>query len=156
VKRVLITGLSGTGKSSVLLRLRELGYRTLDPDEGDFTMTVPSGAGVERLWREDRIQAALSAANAELLFVSGTCRNQVRFYPQFDHIVLLSAPASVLVERLTRRTNNPYGKRPEELAETLLYVETVEPLLRKSATLEVDTSAPLEQVVSSILEHVRE
>jgi hypothetical protein len=35
------------------------------------------------------------------LFVQGTTRNQVVFYPLFDHIVLLSAPRDVLVERTT-------------------------------------------------------
>lgn len=30
------------------------------------------------------------------------------------HIVLLSAPRDVLVERLASRTNNPFGKTPDE------------------------------------------
>ena len=102
------------------------------------------------------MQALLSATDADLIFVSGTYRNQVRFYPQFDRIVLLSAPPAVLVERLAMRTNNPYGSKPEEVAETLRFVETVEPLLRKAATLEVDTTAPLDEVVRTILQHVLE
>jgi hypothetical protein len=56
-----------------------------------------------------------------VLFVQGTTRNQVLFYPRFDHIVLLSAPAEVLAERLATRATNPYGKDPAELAETLEY-----------------------------------
>jgi shikimate kinase len=106
------------------------------------------------LWREDRIQAVLSADDAEVLFISGTSRNQSKFYPQFDHIVLLSAPAPVLVERLTSRTNNPYGKNSGEVAETLRLLQTVEPLLRGPATLEIDTTAPLEQVIAVLLDHV--
>ncbi|TME21669.1 MAG: ATP-binding protein [Chloroflexi bacterium] len=137
-------------------RLADLGYRTFDTDEGAFTVSVQSDPGTERLWREDRMQALLSATDADLIFVSGTCRNQVRFYPQFDRIVLLSAPPAVLVERLAMRTNNPYGSKPEEVAETLRFVETVEPLLRKAATLEVDTTAPLDEVVRTILQHVLE
>jgi shikimate kinase len=78
----------------------------------------------------------------------------VKFYSWFDHIVLLTAPASVLVERLTTRTNNPYGKAPEEMAETLRFIETVEPLLRKAATLELDATAPLEAIVEAILRHI--
>jgi hypothetical protein len=41
------------------------------------------------------------------------------FYPRFDHIVLLSAPAEVLAQRLATRATNPYAKDPAELAETL-------------------------------------
>lgn len=52
------------------------------------------------------------------------------------------------------RTTNPYGKHPDELAQVPHYLETVEPLLRRTATLEVDTSASLEQIVRTILKHV--
>ena len=60
----------------------------------------------------------------------------------------------MLIDRLTTRSNNPYGKLPAELAETLRWVETVEPLLRAAATLEIDTTAPLDEVVQAILDVV--
>jgi len=154
MKRVLITGMSGTGKSSVVNRLAELGYRAIDTDRADLTVQVRSSSRTERLWREDQIQRILSANDTALIFLAGACRNQVNFYPQFDHIVLLSAPATVLIDRLTTRSNNPYGKSPAELAETLRLVETVEPLLRAAATLEIDTTAPLDEVVQAILDVV--
>jgi shikimate kinase len=154
MKRVLLTGMSGTGKSAVINKLGELGYKVIDTDYGGFTVEVDSGAGPERLWRDDRVQEVLSADDADVLFISGTSRNQVKFYPQFDHIVLLSAPAHVLVERLTTRTNNPYGKKSDEVAETLRLLQTVEPLLRGPATLEVDTSTSLDRVIKAILDHV--
>jgi shikimate kinase len=150
VKRVLITGMSGAGKSSLLGELAGRGHRTVDTDYGDYCESVDG----EWLWCEDRIDALLAERGAGLLFVQGTTRNQVKFYPRFDHIVLLSAPAEVLVDRLTRRTNNPYGKDPAELAETLEYVETVEPLLRQAATLEVVTTVPVPQVADIVLAHV--
>jgi hypothetical protein len=55
------------------------------------------------------------------------------------------------MERLGRRTNNPYGKRPNDVADVLMYKATVEPLLRKSATIEIDTSPPLSEVVESLI-----
>ena len=153
MKRVLITGMSGTGKSSLLHELAARGYRTVDTDYGDYFETVDG----ERLWHEDRISALLSTASDELpgaLFVQGTTRNQVLFYPRFNHIVLLSAPAEVLAERLTTRTTNPYGKDPAELAEALEYQQTVEPLLRAAATLEVVTTVPVARVANIVLGHV--
>jgi broad-specificity NMP kinase len=73
---------------------------------------------------------------------------------RFDQIVLLSAPAEVMLERLATRTNNPYGSTEEERAESLHYKETVEPLLRKLATIEIETTAPLDEVVAAVLDHV--
>lgn len=148
--RVLITGMSGVGKSSLLQELARRGYRTVDTDDGDYHETIDG----ERLWRVDRINALLCEKLNGPLFVQGTTRNQVQFYPRFDHIVLLSAPADVLVERLTTRTTNPYGRDPADVAETLGYLETVEPLLRESATLEVVTTVPVAQVADTVLAHV--
>jgi dephospho-CoA kinase len=150
VTRVLITGMSGVGKSSLLTELARWGYCTVDTDYGDYHETVDG----ERLWREDRIDALLAEQHNAPLFVQGTTRNQVRFYPRFDHIVLLSAPADVLVDRLTTRTTNPYGKNPAEIAETLDYLETVEPLLREAATLEVVTTVPVAEVADTVLAHI--
>ena len=115
------------------------------------------GRTYSRLITAVLISALLSSAPDELpgvLFVQGTTRNQVLFYPRFDHIVLLSAPPEVLAERLAARTTNPYGKDPAELAETLQYQQTVEPLLRASATLEVVTTVPVGQVADIVLDHV--
>jgi hypothetical protein len=49
------------------------------------------------------------------------------------------------------RTTNPYGKHPDEVARVLALQQTVEPLLRAGAGVEVDTSAPLDQVVATVL-----
>jgi hypothetical protein len=57
--------------------------------------------GLDWVWREDRIQDLLSTADANVLFLGGCAPNQGKFYPQFDHIILLTAPASLIVERLS-------------------------------------------------------
>ncbi|MBF8185630.1 AAA family ATPase [Nonomuraea sp. K274] len=149
MKRVLITGMSGTGKSTLLADLAARGHKTVDTDYGGLTVWHPTAE--EWLWDEDRIQDLLSTEDADMLFVSGTTRNQVAFYPQFDHVVLLSAPPEVIVARLAARTNNPYGKDPAELAMVLQDLEAVEPLLRRGASFEVDASAPAAEVAAAVL-----
>jgi shikimate kinase len=163
MKRVLLTGMSGTGKSTVINALAARGYKAVDTDDHGLSewVAVPLdeptglGPGQDWVWREDRIQDLLSSHDVEVLFLSGCSPNQGRFYPQFDHIVLLTAPAAVLVERLATRTTNPYGKHPDEVARVLALQQTVEPPLRAGAGLEVDTSAPLDQVVATVLRLVQ-
>ncbi len=151
MKRVLLTGMSGTGKSSVIQVLAARGYKAVDTDYG-WSESGPQG---DWIWREDCIQHLLAAEDTDLFFLSGCATNQGKFYPQFDHIILLSAPAAVLFERLARRTTNTYGKTADELAQVRRDLETVEPLLRRGADHEIDTSDPLEQVVETILRIVQ-
>jgi len=82
VKRVLLTGMSGTGKSSLLSLLRARGFKTVDTDYGGWTelVDVPGEPqSKEWLWREDRMVRLLSTEDAEILFVSGAARNQPKF-----------------------------------------------------------------------------
>ena len=161
MKRVLITGMSGTGKSSVIHQLAARGFDAVDLDCDEFSHWVevlpatsehPTPAsGRDWVWREDRVQEILANESIDLLFVSGCAENMSKFVPQFDHIVLLSAPADVLAERLGRRTNNQFGKRPEELDQVMTVLRTVEPLLRKLADHEIDTRRSLDEVVAAVL-----
>src|SRR5262245_40282788 len=162
MKRVLLTGMSGTGKSTVIGELAAHGYKAVDADCDEFSEWVEvrgdseaAGSPVEAdrdwVWRADRIQALLSTEDVDVLFLSGCASNMGKFLPQFDHIILLSAPAGVTVERLGTRTNNAYGKRPDEVARVLSLKETVEPLLRRAAGHEIDTDAPLDEVVTTVL-----
>lgn len=159
MRRVLLTGMSGTGKSSVIAELAARGYKAVDADEDGLSELVsvpddePTGLdpGQDWVWREDRIHDLLSADDADVLFLAGCSPNQGMFYPRFDHVVLLTAPADVIVERLATRTTNPYGKRSEEVARVLGLLQTVEPLLRRGAGHVVDTSVPLDRVVTEVL-----
>ncbi|MDQ3274909.1 MAG: AAA family ATPase [Actinomycetota bacterium] len=147
MQRILLTGMSGTGKSSIVRELAARGYKAVDTDDG-WCETQPDG---RQMWREDAIQALLTTEDADVLFVAGCEENQAKFHAQFDHIVLLSAPLQTLVERLGTRTDNAYGKAPEELRRFLDDINTVEPLLRSVAIHEVQTTVPLDEVVSTVL-----
>lgn len=158
MKKVLITGMSGTGKSTLVAALVARGYRGVDMDEPGWseyrTFAAAPGASAaetEWVWREDRVRDLLATDDGEVLFVSGCASNQWQFYDQFDHIILLSAPMPLMVERLATRTTNSFGKDPGELARILEDQRTIEPLLRRVATAELVTTATVDDLVAAVL-----
>ncbi len=140
VSRVLVTGMSGVGKSTLLEGLARRGHPVVDTDYDGWVL--------EGRWDEVRMHELL--AHAGTVVVSGTVENQGQFYGYFDHVVLLSAPLRTLLDRVMKRTSNPYGKRAEEQAEIAHNLETVEPLLRRTATLELDGRAEPDSLVAAV------
>ena len=138
--------MSGTGKSTVLSHLRERGYRAVDTDYGGW---IDESPGAERGWREERIDALITEheRSGETLFIAGTVRNQTRFHRRFDQIVLLTAALEVLLDRVANRATNPFGHTAEERRKIAADKAEVEPLLRRSATVELDTQRPLTETV---------
>lgn len=161
--RVLITGTSGTGKSSVIQELAARGHQAVDADLDGLSEVIESapdeltglGDGRDWVWVEDRIHEVLARDDVDLLFLGGCSPNQGGFYHRFDHVVLLTASPEVIAARLTTRATNVFGKRRDERARSLALQQQVEPLLRAGADLEIVTTAPLSVVVEQILDHVR-
>ncbi len=147
VRRVLVTGMSGTGKSTALAELARRGFRVVDTDEPGWK--EPRGG--DEVWREDRMAALLAEDDGRALYVAGCVPNQGAFYDRFDAVVLLSAPADVILERIATRTANGFGKSPEERARVLTDLAETEPLLRATCTAELDASRPIDEVVDALV-----
>ncbi|WP_309617412.1 ATP-binding protein [Salinibacterium sp.] len=107
--RVLVTGMSGAGKWTLLDGLARRGYLAIDTDYDGWMLD-------NGLWDEPRVTALLDT----------------------------------LLSRVSARASNPYGKRPEEAAEIAHYLLTVEPLLRRGATLELDGRDDRETLVDAV------
>ena len=141
--------MSGTGKSTALAELAQRGFRVVDTDDPPWSeWSEPDGGYV---WREDLMTDLLAGDDGPTLYVSGTVSNQGRFYPRFDAVVLLSATAEVLLERIESRMTNDYGKAPEGRALILEHIAEVEPLLRAKCTHEIDAAQPLGDIVEELV-----
>jgi hypothetical protein len=144
--------MSGTGKSTALQVLGARGHHVVDTDTDTWSEWVRSADGsLDWVWREAAITKLLDDQRQGTLFVAGCRSNQGRFYPRFDHIVLLSAPAHVLLARIAARADNPYGKDPAERDLILQHLLEVEPLLRATATIEIDATAPISDIVDKLV-----
>jgi hypothetical protein len=155
--RVLVTGLSGTGKSSALAELGRRGYRVVDTDDPgwrEYRQYAESSDELHRgewLWVEEKLTALLDSDHDRSLFVGGGSRNQSKFYDRFDAVVLLSAPIDVILVRVAGRTTNNYGKTPLERAMILTDLAEIEPLLKAGCTHELDASRPLADTVADLV-----
>ena len=139
--RILVTGMSGAGKSTLLTELARRGHPTVDTDYDGWVLS----GGV---WDEQRMSDLLDAYGH--VVVSGAVENQRRFYDRFEHVVLLSAPVEVLIDRIATRTNNPYGRSAEQQADVRRFVVEVEPLLRRGATTELDGRRPIAELADAV------
>ncbi|TDZ99016.1 shikimate kinase [Mycobacteroides salmoniphilum] len=136
-----MTGMSGTGKTTLLEELARRGYLTVDTDYDGWTLA-------DGRWDAARMTALLDQRSD--VIVSGTVDNQVDFYDRFGHVVLLSVPLEVAIARVSSRTNNPYGWTDTERAQIARYSEEVEPLLRRSATVELDGRLPVAELAECV------
>jgi dephospho-CoA kinase len=148
---VLITGMSGTGKSTLLAELAARGHRVVDTDEGGWIEpTRLEGGTTEPMWDERRIARLLDGSEGSTVFVAGCVANQGRFYHRFDAVVLLSAPEAVILKRIAARTTNDFGKSADERVRILSDLREIEPLLRAGATAEIDTRSPVSEVADQL------
>lgn len=149
---ILLTGMSGAGKSTVLVELACRGWSTIDTDNPEWIIHAGDDAALpgERLWNEPLIGRVLAAPRAAPLAIAGTVQNQGVFRGRFDAIVLLTAPIETMLERVASRTTNPFGRLDAEREAIRRDHADVEPLLRASATHIIDTTRPLVEVIDAI------
>ena len=163
MKRILITGMSGSGKSAVTAELVRRGYRAVDLDTPEWSHWIDAAQddgltprdGQDWVWEEDRVRRLLSQNEAGDLFVSGCAENMGKLFDVIDTIFLLSAPLDILMERLAARSTGGYGCTTDERRKIAELVATIEPLLRRSAHYEIDTARPVGSTVESILALVK-
>lgn len=143
---VLLTGMSGTGKSTALTELARRGHRVVDTDDPGWIVRAKAPCGVEPLWDLDRVGALLDGHLAAWLFVAGCVANQGTLYDRFDAVVLLSAPVDVILARVRDRAN-AFGSRSEDREKIAQDLAAFEPLLRARADHEIVTTIPVAEIV---------
>ena len=148
--RVLLTGMSGSGKSMLVQELRRRGYAAYDADDHGFS---EPRAGGRWGWRADAVASLFAQIpEGDLLFFAGCSEEQIEM--PFDYRVVLTVPEDEIVVRLRTRTSNAYGRKPAERRQVLADLAQVEPLLRRSADLVLSTTAPVATVADRLLAHV--
>jgi gluconate kinase len=152
-RNYLVEGLSGAGKSSVYEELIRRGFKAISTDRAwkyhdDPDTGLPGGHPQSSMWDQQKAVSELESAEPEVLFVCGSGRNRDRFLPYFTKIFNLRIDDDTMRRRLQERTNNDFGKQPEELELMLTLNRSDE---KPAGAINVDATQPLHQVVDELL-----
>ena len=126
---VLVTGMSGSGKSTVLAELKRRGHRVIDTDDAGWIVETRTVGGPEPVWDLEQIKTLIDDQCTGWLFIAGCVANQGAVYHRFDAVVLLSAPVDVILDRVADRAN-PFGSTAEDRTKIAKDLAAFEPLLR--------------------------
>jgi hypothetical protein len=154
-RNYLVEGLSGAGKSSVYEELIRRGYKAISTDRAwkyyadpDTGLRGGPRHSDNSMWDEQRAVGELESPEPEVLFVCGSSRNRDRFLPYFTKIFNLRIDDDTMRRRIQERTNNDFGKQPEELELMLRLNRSDE---KPAGAIDVDATQPLHHVVDELL-----
>jgi gluconate kinase len=169
--KYLITGVAGTGKSTIAQELRRRGSAAYDTEEG-FSYYVDKQTGErcaypatpseawymnhERVFDEKVLNNLFKKHADEPLFISSITANQKKFYGQFKKIFLLTTDDDLITHRLGTRTNNYFGRHPLDLQRVISRHQAFDDELEAAGAIVVDASKPIEQMVDDILSHIHD
>jgi shikimate kinase len=166
---ILVTGISGTGKSAVCEELQRRGYESHDTDlDGNAVWVhretgevVASGEGDRRPpgWLDvygwqvvpSRVEAIAPRATGRLAFLCGSIENDKDVWRLFSKVIYLTVDEDTLHHRLETRTSNDFGRYPEELAAILKWHKVGADLYRSLGASIVDTTRPFGDVVDEVI-----
>lgn len=154
-RNFLVEGLSGAGKSAVYEELIRRGYEAISTDRvwainADPDTGLPGGPKTHDTWMWDEKKAVseLQSLEPDILFVCGSSRNRDQFLPYFTKVFNLWIDDDTMRRRLRERTNNEFGKEPEEVELMLRLNQANE---KPAGSIDIDATQPLEQVVDELL-----
>jgi hypothetical protein len=144
-RNFLVEGLSGAGKSSVYEELIRRGYKAISTDRAWKYRPDPDTGSI---WDQRKAVSELESPEPEVLFVCGSSRNRDRFLPYFTKVFNLRIDDDTMRRRLQERTNNDFGKQPEEVELMLRLNRSDE---KPTGAIDVDATQALGRVVDELL-----
>ncbi|HEY4963931.1 MAG TPA: AAA family ATPase [Candidatus Saccharimonadales bacterium] len=170
---VYITGISGSGKSSVMKELEKHGFEAHGVDEEGFAdwidrdtgMAVPFphydiNVNVHDWYRKHRwvlsekrigeLKEYADKAN-RVVFLAGTADGEDKVWHFFNKVITLSVDEATMRQRLEQRPDNHFGKTAEEMADILKWLKDHNDNYQNFGAFVVDATRPLNQVVDDVI-----
>ena len=173
-KAILVTGVSGTGKSTLGKKLRELGYTVHDIENipGMFTTTDTRTGEVLHEWDTNNLEQIKNLkfnCSAEVLkrlikeethslsFYCGTATNIEEIIPLFEKVVLLQANPEIVRERLSTRTTHDFARAPNMQDWVMGEIKgPFEDTLKRAGALVINADGTVEETSERVLDAVKD
>lgn len=166
-----ITGISGTGKTTIAKELNRRGIFAIDQDSKEYGLCswknnktmedsrFEYGIGKEFLEANDwycnieKLKQILNS-NKNITFVCGVSANQDKYLDLFDKIFLLRCSPLVLVKRIDSREDHQFGKHSSEKEHILNWYEEFEERLINKGAIAINNNNPINIGADEILKNI--
>ncbi len=170
MKKVFITGISGTGKTTIARELNSRGIYSISVDEVEGlchweNKSTKIKVDYDTELNKEFIEAHEWMCDIDFLkrllqekpdvVVLGSTENQNEFLNLFDKILLLQCSPETFIKRLVGRTDNDFGKDKGAQELILSWYKEFESKLLKKGAVSIDVEKPLEEVVESIIKEIQ-
>lgn len=164
----LLTGTSGTGKSTVCEALASRGITTVDGDSiakwvDRSTGSTPrkthptNAAWVDKHfweWDKTKIEDLHKKAAKEIIILAGSADHMETFWHSFKKVFLLELSPAATTNRVLNRESHDYGKGEGQIEVILAWKEELSELADTLGAVRIDATPSPDIVTLSILEQL--
>ena len=168
MKHILITGIPGSGKSTLSRILRDKGFNAIDLEEVPqlFIMVdqetrqpidnydntdLQQVAAADWICDKDALKKLIQSQNQPVNFYCGSSSNIEDLLPLFNEIILLQISEAVMRERLSKRPDTDFGGKPEVQDWVMTWKDWWNNEMIEEGAKVVDADQPLELITSTII-----
>ena len=167
MKKIYITGISGTGKTAISKELEKRGFYTISIDEVPNLCIWVNKETKEKVTYEVELNKEfidthdwvcdveylhkLIEQGSGSIFVLGLASNQNDFMDIFDKTLLLQCKPETFISRIENRTDNDFGKDKTAQEVILDWYQKFENNMLKKGATSISVEQPLDKVVDEII-----
>lgn len=171
MKKIYITGMSGTGKTTLAKELSKRGIHAISIDEVDGLCVWKNKKSGEVVEYEAKLNEEfinthdwicdieylkrLIEKGKDTVVVFGDASNREEYLNLFDKILLLQCKPETFIKRVEQRKNNVFGKEPSAQRVILGWYKKFESDLLEKGAIPIDVEPPIETVVNNLIEVIQ-
>jgi len=171
-KSILITGVAGSGKTTLSDKLNKLGYKSFDIENinGLFAMFNKRTGEAVKDWTnndlestkqhkwicdKNKLEKIIKDNSQGITFYCGIGSNLEELIPLFNQILLLKVSPDVLRERLSKRTHNSFGRTVEVQDWIFSWKDKWENDMKEKGAIIINADQDLEKIAADIIDKVK-